>query len=77
MQIVSRREVEECLSAQRDGKYIHIIENLEPGMAIRLNAGEWDRRTPINYYFLKAFNKGKKVVSVRQVGPRDYLVIKL
>lgn len=78
MQIVTSDDVVDSINAWCSDRYAPVISGLEKGMAIKLSTNEWNKKTPINYYFLGKYNRnGKKVVSVRKVGPKDYLVIKL
>jgi hypothetical protein len=76
VQIVSRQDVQDTLTAKQAGEYSPIIEKMSSGEAIRIHCGEWKKRTPVPFYFLGKYNRGKKTVSVRKVGSY-YFVIKL
>lgn len=77
MELLNSEEVKKCLYQTDVRKYSQLIGSMEAGTALRINQNEFNKRTPIPYYFLKYNRNGKKVVSVRKIGPKDYLVIKL
>ena len=76
MEIVNKEQVRRLLKAKEEGEFTSIINQLEKGGALCISTQEWQKRTPIPYYFLGKYNRGQKIVSVLRFG-QLYYVIKL
>ena len=79
MEIVSQPAVQKLLEEKSRGAYAALIEQLQPGTALKIHPSEWTgRKESLQHFFLSRFNKGgERKVSVRRLNDNCYYVIKL